>query len=237
MPIKQTKPRRANSAPFTYFKGKLGELEKLPPEKIVEHMEKAGATFADREAAFRWVEKLKGDARMANTGYSFNPRKNLTRLETGDGVILVLIKATKSGTILIRPHPFLHGVRSYRTPYEDLLKILQEGFFGGSHSGLTAGNVTHGINRPRTTTWGHGVTYGTGYPMVAHDKYALEMIAPITNPDKYSDLLKRAKPEQIVSVNIVLSPQATALQKKEKMQFYKKELQEKFGVPVKFITT
>jgi hypothetical protein len=242
MPLKQTKPRKG-SEPMIYFKGTVRGARQIKLESLERMLNKTGAHFYNPEHASTEIKGLLEHSISVATNLRAGEAK-LIDLFTKDGVMPIRIKKTPSGLLLIHQMPQTHGITATTSypPFESLLKVLSEGFIGKN----TPNSILE-VRRVRNSGW--GCTQGeTGIAM--GDCYSIEANAPlrsfseeetndyrhrISYPARGYYSIKTASPNQIVSINILLSRFANKKTKRQKMAFYKEQIQKRFGIPVKFI--
>ncbi len=241
MPLKQTRPRQG-AKPMVYFKGNLKGLARIQPEALRKRLEKAGAGFHGeghaKAATYHVIEHTLATAKLLEPG-----KAEIIGFPTKHGLIPIRIVETKKGQLLIHQMPQTHGITNARpegTPFDDLKSILSTGF-----KGIETPNSMMNRDRTRNTGW---FIPDIG-KLTKNDSYTLEINSPtglFTERDsqynmptrKYPDghyFIANATPNQVVSVNIALDEKATKEDRTKKKTFYKKEIQKRFGVPVKFI--
>lgn len=125
-------------------------------------------------------------------------------------------------------HHLVTGKEGRSEPFTDLRKIMKEGF------------------KARTTNWGNAVVKPPGrmgtevafwckpsnLPHTFGDTYAIEMLAPVERSDFYKKKplkpcecveVRYAYPDQIKKIFIRINPNATDLERKRRIEFYRKE--------------
>ncbi|MBT4531382.1 hypothetical protein HOC29_00005 [archaeon] len=145
--------------------------------------------------------------------------------ETGD--YLTLRKTGKKLTLL--PTPLLHQITK-GGGFGAVSSILENGFKGRAGDGNAI--IKRGKDQ-RFTHFGRpskekGITQG--------DSYCLELYPDEGKPwgDRREYVLEKADPKRILSINIELDPSASEQEREEKMEFYKKQITHKHGVPVRY---
>jgi hypothetical protein len=158
--------------------------------------------------------------------------RGMHRIKTKTGTILIRIKKFKNGHVLISPMPLTHGITGgQKTPFTDLITILKSGFIGGKSWGDKCNVVWQKTNQ-RKRFGMMGAPETTNHKLEG-DYYAIEMIAPM--PTGTANFVSKAKPAQIISVNIQLSNYAGQKEYAAKKAFYKLQIQKRLGIPVKFL--
>jgi len=220
MPIRRIQSRRKGCKPFAFFKGTIDEIVNASPAQLAVSLEKSGAALSKGADP---VERLKQAREI---------RERLLRqleegckvgwMKTADGGIPLRIKRLKNGRILLHQCPAQHGVgaRGGRDPFQNLKKILEEGF-----RSLT-GDVNVFVREQR----GGGVISHSKQQQTFGDWYSIELMAPLD----YFPHVKSATPKQILSVHVGLNKELTEEQRSGRKKFYRKEITEAFGVPVHF---
>jgi len=242
MPIKQTNPKRARARPMVYFQGTSRELKKTTPMQLLNAFKKSGTTLAKTDenstATAKAASVLKIIKKSAEKATN---RRRVREIVTSDGNVFVQIKRI-NGKILITPLPVVHGISGRNktgymesSPYRDLISILSKGFNAPSRPWKWA---PYNVETPKEVSRKKSLLHGGAYALperntkrTIEDRYSLEFMAPIKLP-KGLPYLRKAKASQIVCVHINLSGPEEAREKK--MKFYKRQIQKRFGVPVKF---
>jgi len=135
------------------------------------------------------------------------------------GLLTLKIRIDKKGFISVIPSTATHatGFITGGGTFDELKTILREGF-----NGKTPPNVDI------LARGGMGIHE---HVISSSDVFALELSAPMFQPA----YVRRAAPNQITRVNIKLRHIADEAKKRELKAFYRREITQKFGVPVKFI--
>jgi hypothetical protein len=218
-----------NRRPITYFKGSQEEASKLSDKQIMAKLGKSRAKFSNKEQLMRAVEKIR-EALRATEKLPVRKSPLIARVETKHGTVFVKFAKGSKGTILVTPQPVTHGITgTHGSTYNDLCTILTSGFVGGLND-CDKHNASVSRNRSRKGVyrggeWQHREFIG--------DNYTLEIVAPVKTPE--SPFIDRAKPEQVLSVNIEINPNIPKAEQKERIKKYREQIAKKFGVPVKFI--
>lgn len=162
-------------------------------------------------------------------------------------IVAMHMEILKSGKITLHQQPITSGVRTSRfigwsDRFANLQAILSEGFRGTQPANAVVfferGNIA-GAFPNRSEDIKYSITH--------EDYYAIEFMAPargyyhIRNEKKSKKhaataFIKRAKKEQVACINIKLAENITPELAEKKKQFYRKKIEDNFGVPVIFTT-
>jgi hypothetical protein len=231
MPLRSKKPMRKDAARVTFFKGTAEEAKKVSKFSLARSIKEKGM---DKKDATEIIQKVKETLGKMSP----NEKEKILKVNTSKGTIVLKITRTQKG-ILIHQQPLTHGVTDLNS-YSALVKILQSGFHPRVSTGLSAQrndqNVSFGESRLRMSHWAKA-NIETG--ITQNDRYTIELMSPMEKQDFRAEnenrgLVNHASTQQILGVNIQISSQ-NAEERKAKMDFYKKEIQQKFNLPVKFI--
>jgi hypothetical protein len=220
MPIRRTKPRNG-SKPMIYFKGTQKEANEVNSRRLAIRLQRNGLNEEDAKRIIREVQ----EAQRGLEG-----EKNI-KVSTSRGGIIVSVKKLPNGRIFISQKPITRATTSPNS-YQGLIDILQ-----GRFKGRFTPNAIFGEGRVRITSWAEankesGIIHG--------DKYAVETNSTFKEEAFRADqekqvFVEKINPSEIVSVNIKLNRSITTEERKAKMDYYKKQIQERFGIPVKFV--
>ncbi|HMP67406.1 MAG TPA: hypothetical protein PKA60_01500 [Candidatus Paceibacterota bacterium] len=150
-------------------------------------------------------------------------------------LFLVKKMATK---LLILPQPFINGMFSSRfgakNPFENLLSILDRGFFSERRDG----NTKRKLRRDHIFNPAYVVKMkGEAGDIRNGDSYSVELF-PEEGHDATPDyVVHKASPNRISSVNIMLDELVSSEEKEKKMSYYRKIILEKYKVPVRFFVS
>jgi hypothetical protein len=140
---------------------------------------------------------------------------------------------------LVRPSPVLHtvwdGYTSNRTKerkelgltkFDDVLSILRQGFKPRQRSfnSFKKNNREERFNEK----------YRNLSKKPGEDMYVLEIMPHDGEGDSHNYSIKYARMRSVVSVNIELDNGGSEQEIEKKMKFYKQQITEKYGVPVRF---
>jgi len=238
---------------MVYFKGNIKEVRSLTPPQIVRILKKAGISFESKSKALEEARGLKQKILKSKKARNVVPNlrkmpespanlkkllaimeqnSNIRRVHIKGGSILLRIKKTRTGTVLVSPMPMTHGITgSRKTPFEDLVSILENGFKGKSEWSDSC-NVYWSKDGTRRRK---GLMTLQEYknPQLTGDTYSIEMVA--IAPEGYADFVDTAAAKQILSVNIELSKSIPEVQQRERIKFYTEQIRKRFDIPVKFI--
>lgn len=247
MPLKKTTPR-SGSKPLAYFKGTTAETNALTSKQIQTALWHSGVRFetkTQRTAEIKGLRKkirkflYKGKRPQVNKPSphnlyalveEMNLEKGIHKLTTKKGIIGLKIRKTKQGTILITPMALLHGITGgQKNPFSDLLAILEKEFVGGESWG-DKNNVIWQDGKKRKRI---GIMTGPEYkmPSINGDVYSIEIMGPV-QPGLF---IPKAKPTQILSVNVRLAKGLAKAEQEARVKFYREQIKNPFGIPVKFI--
>jgi hypothetical protein len=220
MPLKRTIPR-AESRPMVYFKGTQKEASELGPKRLAIRLLRNGLNAEDAQRIITRVQ----EAQKGLEG-----EKNI-KVITSRGGIIIYVKKLSGGRIFVSQKPLTRANTNPKS-YQELVDILT-----GRFKGMFTPNALFSEGRMRITSWAttnreKGIIYG--------DKYAIETNSPFKEEAFRSDqekqvFIEKINPNELVSVNIKLNNGITEQERKEKMDYYKTQIQQRFGVPVKFV--
>ena len=175
---------------------------------------------------------------------------------------LALKKVGKKGkTIALVPAPAVHDIMK-GVGFDNVLNILQNGFEGGwekEDNAIIKQGRAHKFNM-----WGHlspiskdKITRGDNYSFelfpeegqgsyawrdVGRDRYDYNWqrggkIGEGEDKIQFNYGIVYASPRRIMSLNIRLNPESSDKDKLAKMEFYKKQIADKYNIPVRFYET
>lgn len=137
--------------------------------------------------------------------------------------------------LIIMQQPVVHGMFSgnfgVKTPYEGLQSILNKGFIS---SRSADGNTLRKKDKDYRFTGYDIKMEGEIGDIKNGDSYAVELFPEEGNRAGLEYTVRKASTDRISSVNICLNELASSEEKEEKMAFYKKEIFEKYKIPVRF---
>ncbi len=142
--------------------------------------------------------------------------------------------------------------------FDAVLNILEKGFTGGveeQDNAVVKRGRNHRTNKwPSLLGWKKGITHGDDYSLeffpeegekgsgtkdIPMSPYSVDWrkrdkIGGGEDEVKFAYGVHYASPKRILSVNIRLSPESSDKDKLAKMEFYKKQVADKYNVPVRF---
>jgi len=233
MPIKMTKPR-AGSTPMVYFKGSAQGFSRLKPRQ--------------RLGGIRLVapNKVKKELLLAMKAQQ-PTHLMLAKIEKTDSATHVALRAKKFGNkYLISQAPARHGVTSGGILEETLpsflglKKILKEGF--RPNHPVFRENVEiqpeRSASRFARQSFSSAALKKEERKITKGDSFTIHMnslLEPTSKDQNAQYAVATAKNSQIVGIIIKLQKRISAENRKAKTKFYKREIQQKYGIPVKFV--
>jgi hypothetical protein len=232
MPLKATQSKR-RLPKMPYFKGTLREAKRTPLNAVFKNLKSKGLTLKDAQEI---IQKAREAIKQLQPG----ERESVVKAHTSKGVIILKIVKTPRG-VVVHEQPVTHGITK-PTSYSDLVAILQTGFKPSGQQNTfnqarTDQNVIFGTIRNQTSSW---AKENAESGITQNDKYTLQLMTPLKEQsgrgeqERYG-LVEQALASEILCVNIQLPYGLTKEQRKSKMEYYKTNIQKKYGIPVKFV--
>ena len=156
--------------------------------------------------------------------------------------------------VFITPVPFLHGItgkvlgsegKSVKKgdPFDHLVGILNEGYKEGSDDD----NSYPALPEKEGKQWWHS-NPSKKEGITKDDHYAIRLFQEEGHPHLHLDpndnelyyfpkgphVIRKSKPENILAIDIAMPEKKSSQELERKMQFYKREISDKYSVPIRF---
>jgi hypothetical protein len=233
MPLKQTKPR-AGSKPMVYFKGTRRGFSRLKLRRRFGGLRLTAPTKLKKQV----LEAMQQDSPAQVIVAKIEKKRNATHI--------AVRVARKGHTYIVSPAPARHGVtrggfwKGYLPSFLELKKILEEGF-----------KPNHPVLRENVQVVpeaGPSPFARQNFPSAAlkkeerkvtnGDSFTLKMNTALASPRwAYASYWGSASApnNQLLGIIIKLQRNLKARTRKAKINFYRREIQQKYGIPVKFV--
>jgi hypothetical protein len=222
-----------------YYETTSGEKPYIPTKR-----------FPFQPETYEELRAIASNQDIKEANLLFRDREKGEQGSTRDTIVKVIKQKER---LVFIPVPYLHDITGNKrdredqeiSAYSDLTNILKDGFEtrgGGSEETNAIVKKSRVHKKNPFGYWGGGATSkGDPHGIAINDRYTLELFPDIgymyedaSDVSEAGYAIKKASTKRILAVDIKLNPDTTSSQREEKMAFYRKEITEKYGIPVRF---